>query len=158
MPLTFRPVAMDVEPAASLAAAMRAEMRVLYDDLDIDSSAMPAAGPSELGPPDGTFLVGYEDDGTPVCCGGVKGLGGGACEIKRMFIAPAARGRGYARVLLAALEDAARRLGYATARLDTGPRQPQAERIYRDSGYEPIGNFNANPIASFFGEKALSRR
>ncbi|HEX4689627.1 MAG TPA: GNAT family N-acetyltransferase [Solirubrobacteraceae bacterium] len=158
MPLTFRRVAMDVEPAASLAGAMRAEMRALYDDLDIDSSAMPAAGPGELGPPGGTFLVGYAEDGAPVCCGGVKGLGDDACEIKRMFVAPDARGRGHARELLAALEDAARRLGYETARLDTGPRQPQAERIYRDSGYEPIGNFNANPIASFFGEKALSRR
>jgi GNAT superfamily N-acetyltransferase len=158
VPLTFGPVAMDVEPAASLVGEMRAEMRALYDDLDIDSSAMPAAGPGELGPPDGTFLVGYEPDGTPVCCGGVKGLGGGACEIKRMFVAPEVRGRGYARVLLAALEDAARALGYEIARLDTGPRQPQAERIYRDSGYAPIGNFNANPVASFFGEKALSRR
>jgi GNAT superfamily N-acetyltransferase len=158
VPLTFRAVPMDVEPATSLAGAMRAEMRQLYDDLDIDSEAMPAAGPGELGPPDGTFLVGSEPDGTPVCCGGVKGLGGGACEIKRMFVAPDRRGRGYARELLAALEAAARELGYETARLDTGPRQPSAERIYRDSGYAPIGNFNANPIASFFGEKPLSRR
>jgi GNAT superfamily N-acetyltransferase len=158
MPLTFRRVAMDVEPAASLAGAMRAEMRALYDDLDIDSSAMPAAGPGELGPPGGTFIVGYAEDGTPVCCGGVKGLGDGACEIKRMFVAPDARGRGYARELLAALEDAARDLGHRTARLDTGARQPRAERIYRDSGYAPIANFNANPIASYFGEKPLRRR
>jgi GNAT superfamily N-acetyltransferase len=149
---------MDIEPAASLAGAMRAEMRGLYDDLDIDSSAMPPAGPGELGPPGGTFLVGFEPDGRAVCCGGVKDLGDGACEIKRMFVAPDARGRGYARELLAALEDAARALGYETARLDTGPRQPQAERIYRDSGYAPIANFNANPVASFFGEKPLSRR
>jgi GNAT superfamily N-acetyltransferase len=75
-----------------------------------------------------------------------------------MFVAPAARGRGYARELLAALEDAARALGHRIARLDTGARQPLAERIYRDSGYEPIGNFNGNPLATFFGEKALSRR
>jgi GNAT superfamily N-acetyltransferase len=149
---------MDTEPAASLADAMRAEIRALYDDLDIDSSAMPAAGPSHLGPPGGTFLVGYEPDGTPVCCGGVKSIGDGACEIKRMFVAPDARGRGYARELLAALEDAARALGYETARLDTGPRQPQAERMFRASGYAPIANFNANPVASFFGEKPLSRR
>jgi GNAT superfamily N-acetyltransferase len=158
VPLSFRAVAMDTEPAASLAGAMREEMRALYDDLDIDSPAMPAAGPSELGPPGGTFLVGYEPDGAPVCCGGVKDLGGGVCEIKRMFVAPAARGSGYARELLAALEDAARALGHRIARLDTGARQPLAERIYRDSGYEPIGNFNGNPLATFFGEKALSRR
>jgi GNAT superfamily N-acetyltransferase len=158
VPLRFRPVAIDVEPAAALVNAMRAEMRELYDDLDIDSASMPAAGPDELGPPRGTFIVGFEPGGTPVCCGGVKGLRDGACEIKRMFVAPEARGRGYARELLAALEGAARGLGYELARLDTGPRQPQAEGMYRRSGYEPIANFNANPVASFFGEKALSRR
>ncbi len=48
-----------------------------------------------------------------------------------------------------------RSLGYEVARLDTGPRQPHAERLYRDAGYAPIGNFNGNPIASFFGEKPL---
>ncbi len=148
MPLTFVPVAMDVEPAASLAGAMRAEMRALYDDLDIDSSAMPAAGPGELGPPDGTFLVGYEPDGTPVCCGGVKGLGGGACEIKRMFVAPEVRGRGYARELLAALEDAARALGYddrparhrpapAAGRADLPRQRVRADRqLQRQPGRE----------------------
>jgi hypothetical protein len=36
-----------------------------------------------------------------------------------------------------------------------GTRQPGAERMYRDSGYAPIANFNRNPVASFFGEKAL---
>jgi GNAT superfamily N-acetyltransferase len=155
MALTFRAVAMDVEPAASLAAAVREELRTMYDDLDVDRPDMPAAGPAELGPPRGTFLVGFTEDGEPVCCGGVKGLPDGACEIKRMYVAPEHRGRGVARELLAALEDAARSLGYATARLDTGPRQAHAERIYRESGYRPIGNFNANPIASFFGEKRL---
>lgn len=155
MSLTFRVVAMDVEPAASLVAAMRAEMRVLYDDLDIDAAGMPKAGPGELGPPTGNFLVGFDSEARPVCCGGVKGLPDGACEIKRMFVTPEDRGRGIARQLLSALEDAARSLGYGIARLDTGPRQLQAERIYRDSGYEPIGNFNRNPVATFFGEKSL---
>jgi GNAT superfamily N-acetyltransferase len=146
---------MDAEPAASLAAAMRAEMSQLYDDLDLDGAHMPAAGPRELGPPRGTFLVGFDARDEPICCGGVKELSDGTCEIKRMNVVPAARGRGVARALLAALEDAARALGYSRARLDTGPRQPHAERMYRESGYRPIANFNANPVASFFGEKAL---
>jgi GNAT superfamily N-acetyltransferase len=153
--LTFRPVAMEAEPAASLAAAMREEMRALYDDLDLDGAGMPAAGPRELGPPDGTFLVGFDEVGAPVCCGGVKRLPDGACEIKRMYVVPEARGRGAGRELLAALEEAARALGHTIARLDTGPRQPGAERMYRAAGYAPIANFNANPVASFFGEKRL---
>jgi GNAT superfamily N-acetyltransferase len=70
-------------------------------------------------------------------------------------VVPQARGRGLARELLAALEDEARSLGYELARLDTGPRQPHAERMYRAAGYAEIGNFNANPFASFWGEKRL---
>ena len=54
------------------------------------------------------------------------------------------------------VEDAARGLGYSVARLDTGPRQPGAERMYRNAGYHPIGNFNDNPVATFFGEKQLN--
>jgi GNAT superfamily N-acetyltransferase len=155
MPLTFRPCPFDAEPGASLVAAMRTEIEALYDDLDMDAPDMPAAGPGELGPPRGTFLVGYDGAGAAVCCGGVKGLEEGACELKRMYVRPEDRGRGVGRELLAALEQAARDLGYRVARLDTGDRQPAAEGLYRDAGYRPIGNFNANPIASFFGEKAL---
>jgi GNAT superfamily N-acetyltransferase len=148
-------VAIDAEPAASLVAAMRDEMREMYEDLDVDAAHMPAAGPRELGPPRGTFLVGFEADGRPICCGGIKALEQDACEIKRMYVLPDDRGRGVARQLLSALEEAARGLGFAIARLDTGPRQAHAERIYRAAGYRPIGNFNANPVASFFGEKRL---
>jgi GNAT superfamily N-acetyltransferase len=153
--LSFRAVPMEREPATSLVEAMRQEMAELYDGLVIDAPDMPTAGPGELGPPAGIFLVGSDEEGVPVCCGGVKGLGDGACEIKRMYVVPEARRSGRARELLLALEDAAGGLGYEIARLDTGPRQPHAERFYRDAGYAPIANFNGNPVASFFGEKAL---
>jgi hypothetical protein len=46
-------------------------------------------------------------------------------------------------------------MGYSVARLDTGPRQPRAQRLYERAGYAAIGNFNANPVATFFGEKQL---
>lgn len=156
MPLSLRPVALDEEPAASLVGAMRAEMSVLYEGLDLDEPQMPRAGPAELGPPDGLFLVGYDSARRPICGGGIKRLSDEACEIKRMYVIPDARGTGVGRELLAGLEDAARRLGYRVARLDTGPRQPEAERMYRRAGYRPISNFNANPVASFFGEKQLA--
>ena len=154
MKLSFRPVPLEDDPAAALASAMRAEMAALYDDLDIDSPDMPKAGPAELGPPGGIFLVG-SDSGRPVCCGGLKRLTDEACEIKRMYVTPEARGRGVGRHLLEALERTAKELGYRVTRLDTGPRQPGAERLYRRAGYRPIDNFNANPVASFFGEKVL---
>jgi GNAT superfamily N-acetyltransferase len=153
---SFRPAPLEEEPAASLVDAMRAEMADVYDRLDIDAEDMPKAGPGELGPPAGTFLVGFDSAGRAVCCGGVKRLEDGACEIKRMYVVPDARRSGVGRELLQALEDAARELGYRVVRLDTGPRQPSAERMYREAGYRPIDNFNRNPIASFFGEKVLS--
>ena len=153
--LTFRDVPMEAEPARSLAEAMRAEIAELYDGVDLTAPEMPKAGPRELGPPGGVFLVGFDPDDEPVCGGGLKRLDDEACEIKRMYVLPGARRSGVAGELLAALEDAARGLRYRRARLDTGPRQPHAERFYRAAGYRPIANFNGNPVASFFGEKDL---
>jgi GNAT superfamily N-acetyltransferase len=118
---------------------------------------MPKAGPGEPGPPGGTFLVGFDSAGRPVCGGGVKRLEDGACEIKRMYVVPEALWTGVGRELLSALDSAARELSYRIVRLDTGPWQPSAERMYRDAGYRPIENFNQNPIASFFGEKPLGQ-
>ena len=152
--LEFRLCRADEDPAAALVQGMRDEIAAIYDGLDLDGADMPKAGPGELGPPDGTFVVGFEDD-APVCCGGLKRLPDGACEIKKMFVAPDARGRGLARALLEELERRARDLGYTVARLDTGPRQVRAQRMYERAGYAQIENFNANPVATFFGEKAL---
>lgn len=156
MRLSFRVVPLEEEPAASLVAAMRAEIAEMYEGLDLAADHMPKAGPIELGPPSGLFLVGFDDSGRALCSGGVKRLSGQACEIKRMYVVPEARRLGLGSALLEALEDAARELGYTVARLDTGSRQPHAERMYRRAGYEPIGNFNGNPVASFFGEKRLT--
>jgi GNAT superfamily N-acetyltransferase len=152
--IEFRPAPFDDGDGARLAQAMRDEMAAVYDGLDMDSSKMPKAGAAELGPPHGTFLVGFQG-GEPICCGGVKRLDEDHCELKRMYVVPHARGRGVARRLLGALEHAAAELGYTVARLDTGPRQPAAQRLYESAGYAAIGNFNDNPVASFFGEKLL---
>lgn len=144
----------DAGPGGELAQAMRDEIAEIYSGLELDGPDMPKAGPAELSPPAGAFLVGLLE-GEPVCCGGVKRLPDGACEIKKMYVRPEARGQGVARALLYALEDEARRLGFEVARLDTGPRQPHARALYEAEGYRPIANFNANPVATFFGEKTL---
>jgi len=151
----FEPIPADRPPAADLIAAMVAEMATLYGPIDVPG--MPSATPADFAPPHGTFLVGFDDDGAPVCAGGVKRLDDDAAEIKRMYVVPAARGRGLARVLLAALEDAALDLGYTTVRLDTGALQPHAQALYESAGYRAIGNFNANPVAAYWGEKRLAR-
>jgi GNAT superfamily N-acetyltransferase len=152
--IEFRQGRVDSGDGGRLEAAMREEVGAMYAGLDLNAADMPKAGPDELNPPNGAFLVGYAD-GVAVCCGGIKRLDDQACEIKRMYVAPEGRGRGLGRVLLGALESHARALGYELARLDTGNKQPDAQHLYESAGYEPIANYNANPIATFFGEKRL---
>jgi GNAT superfamily N-acetyltransferase len=153
-PLRFIAAHVDRGDGARLAQAMRDEIAVLYDGLDLDGDRMPRAGAAELSPPAGAFVVGYAGD-QPVCCGGVKRLDERRCEIKKMYVVSEMRGRGVARALLHELERLARELGYATARLDTGPRQPRAQGLYEAEGYVAIEDFNGNPVACFWGEKPL---
>jgi GNAT superfamily N-acetyltransferase len=152
--ICFESARVDAGPGRKLVGAMRDEMAVMYDGLQLDSEAMPRAGQRELSPPGGDFILGWSD-GAVVCCGGVKRLDDRACEIKRMFVIPSRRGQGIARRLLHELEDRARGLGYELARLDTGPRQGGAQHMYESEGYRSIADFNANPVASFWGEKSL---
>jgi GNAT superfamily N-acetyltransferase len=154
--IEFRDGLIDAGDGAVLAQAMRDEMATLYD-LALDDPRMPKAGPAEMNPPNGQFIVGYSD-GVAVCCGGLKRLDAETCEIKRMYVVPEARGQGVARELLGALESCARGFGYKLARLDTGPKQPGAQHLYESAGYAPIANFNGNPVAIFFGEKPLRAR
>ena len=152
MDVDFHEVEASASPASELLAAMVAEMSELYGP--IDGPSMPSATPADFAAPHGAFLVGYLDS-APVCAGGIKRLDAETAEIKRMYVVPAARRRGLARVLLGALEEAARRRGYRIVRLDTGPLQPHAVALYASAGYTEIGNFNANPLAAYWGEKAL---
>ena len=118
------------------------------------SGEMPS--PAYFEPPDGIFLVAFED-GEPAGCGGVGRLDEAAGELRRMYVVPAQRGKGLGRALLQALEGAARDLGYRTLRLETGNEAPEALGLYTSSGYEPIpcwGPFASDPKSSCF-EKAL---
>jgi GNAT superfamily N-acetyltransferase len=147
-------VACDPEqlPASELLAEMAVELNDLYGSpsrLD-----RPALVPAELRPPAGTYVVGWEGQAA-VAGGGVRRFDEGVAEIKRMFVRPAARSRGVAGELLTALECAARSLGYRSVRLDTGPKQEHAERLYRRAGFAPVAAYNDNPFASFWGEKDL---
>jgi GNAT superfamily N-acetyltransferase len=155
--LRIETVPSDQPPATDLVDAMVAEVSAMYGPINVPGA--PTATPADLGPPGGAFVVVFDDEagdgGRAVAGGGLKRLDDEACEIKRMYVVPDARGRGLAKVLLEGLENEARRLGYRIARLDTGAQQPAAQRMYERAGYAPIGNFNANPFASFWGEKAL---
>lgn len=154
---TFRlvlvPTPAAASPARDLIDGMITDLEPLYGR--IDGADTPSASPEEMWAPSGTFLVGWDERGVPVCGGGVKRFGDGVAEIKRMYVVPDARSRGHARRLLTGLEDAARRLGYGTVRLDTGPRQPHAKVLYESAGYVEIPDYNGNPKATYWAEKTL---
>jgi GNAT superfamily N-acetyltransferase len=119
-----------------LSAEQQVEVRARYDGKGEPGRPPSAADISVV-------LVAREDDGTAVGCGALRELGPGVAEVKRMFVVPAARGRGVARAVLGALEDAARERGWTTLRLETGPRQPEAIGLYASAGYRPIDAFGA---------------
>jgi GNAT superfamily N-acetyltransferase len=94
-------------------------------------------------------------DGMPSGCGAFKRLDDQHIEIKRVYVAPEARGRGVAKAIVGRLEELAREAGYSVARLDTGNNQPEADALYRTLGYTEIADYNANPWASNWYQKSL---
>lgn len=150
--MEVRRIPSDAPDALALVAAMFAEIAALYGFGEDDAG--PSATPEDLGPPGGAFVALYEGDRV-VAGGGVKRLEEDVAEIKRMYVVPDRRGSGLSRALLAALEDAARDLGYERVRLDTGVHQHAALRLYRGAGYSDVDDYNNNPYASYWAEKRL---
>jgi GNAT superfamily N-acetyltransferase len=91
--------------------------------------------------PNGCFFV-ARLEGRPVACAGIcRCEGDRSAEIRRMYVVPDARRHGIARTLMSELERKARELGYSTLRLETGPEQPEAVRLYETSGFLTIPRF-----------------
>jgi GNAT superfamily N-acetyltransferase len=94
---------------------------------------------AEFAPPLGRFFVACAGDRL-VACAGWRAHGDDA-ELKRMYTAPAARGRGLARRMLATIEESARADGRKRVILETGDRQPEAIGLYESAGYRRIDDF-----------------
>lgn len=150
---------LDARPVATSDPTAAALLNSYAVELDAEGVGRPPERvetvATEYEEPDGVFLVVYEG-GEAVACGGVRALGDGVGEIKRMYVAPGARGRGVGARLLARLEDEARRLGHKRVRLDTAAPLAAAQALYRRAGYKEIGDYNGNSAAAHWFEKDLT--
>ena len=93
----------------------------------------------------------------PAGCGAIKEYEPGVMEVKRMFVPPAARGKGLASVVLKELESWAFELGYKKCILETGDIMPDAIALYKKNGYQSIPNYGqyVNVASSVCFEKRL---
>jgi GNAT superfamily N-acetyltransferase len=134
----IRRVRYDAMVAQALVAAAMSDLAERYEG-DGDETPVTAA---DFEPPAGAFLVAYLG-GEPVACAGWRSHGESdtVAELKRMYTLPAARGRGVASRILAAVEESARSCGRTRIILETGSRQPEAIKLYQSSGYECIEHF-----------------
>ena len=156
--LTAGLVAVAVEDPTSDAArfcldAYAAELDALLDT-GFDPARSRAVDPAGLAPPAGLLLV-ARLRGEPVACGALRLPPGEPAEIKRLWVAPSARGLGVARRVLAELEAHALRAGAHVVHLDTNRHLRAATALYRSAGYAEVAPFNDEPYAHHWFEKRL---
>jgi DNA-binding MarR family transcriptional regulator/ribosomal protein S18 acetylase RimI-like enzyme len=108
----------------------------------------------ELTEPAGLLLV-ARLHGEPIGCGALKLRGDVPFYIKRMWVAPEARGLGVGRRILSELEDHARRRGAEVVYLETNKTLREAASLYRSAGYVEVEPFNDEPYAHHWFEKRL---
>jgi GNAT superfamily N-acetyltransferase len=150
--IEFRPASLDAPVSLDLIEAVQQEYVVRYGTRDVSELAV-----AEFTPPQGIFVIGWDAD-QAVACGGVRLVTPDVGELKRMYVAPAARRRGIARAMLANLESQARTLGVTRLRLETGLHQPEALSLYASAGYvetEPFGPYAGAPLARHFARSLV---
>jgi GNAT superfamily N-acetyltransferase len=157
--LDIRLTGYDDADAQRLITEVQAEYVLRYggpDETPVD--------PAEFVAPQGIFVVGYAG-GAPVATGGWRRVvtedpdltrAGSRAEIKRMYVAESFRGLGFARAILALLEQAARTDGIDWLVLETGSLQPEAVALYRSSGYQDVpafGHYACAPMSLHLGKR-----
>lgn len=104
-----------------------------------------ASLPGDYAPPFGRLLLAKVDDDTAGCVA-LRRLSDAACEMKRLFVRPAFKGKGLGRKLATAIINEARGIGYIAIRLDTLASMTEAQALYRSLGFKPVQAYNPNPL------------
>lgn len=120
-----------------------------FQDFDAEVADLPGA----YAPPEGQMLLlRTTSDDALVGCVAVRPVpeASGTCEMKRLYVRPAARGSGLGRHLALAAMDEARQLGYSRICLDTLPTMHEAQTLYRSLGFEQVGTSTSDPPVLLF--------
>ena len=126
-------------------------------DTGFDPDGSLPANPDEMRPPSGVFLVATLRE-EPIGCGALKFHGDEPAELKRMWVAPSARGLGVGRRLLTELENRADEHHSRAIRLETNKALTEAVTMYRAAGYREVAAFNDEPYADHWFEKHLGKK
>lgn len=133
---------MDIRPARFADPEVQALVKEVLADLGARYGSSGDDTPialTDFDPPAGAFFVAADGDRLVGCAGWRRH--GPDAELKRMYSAPAARGRGLARRMLQVIEESAREAGLKRVILETGSKQPEAIGLYESSGYDRIEDF-----------------
>jgi GNAT superfamily N-acetyltransferase len=99
----------------------------------------------EYAAPRGAFIL-AEEQGQYLACIGIRQFSADNGEIKRLYVIPAARGRGLGRMLVERVIVVARQIGYRSLLLDTLPFMKDAQALYSSFGFQPTTAYRFNPI------------
>jgi GNAT superfamily N-acetyltransferase len=144
------------EDAAAVRRELAAYLDYIGDALDADGLDHDIAHwQDEYDGRRGALLLVVDAAEEVVGTAAVRVLEPGVAELKRMWLRPAARGRGLAQELLDKCLDEGRRLGCQTMRLDSQAKLAAAVRLYRTNGFREIPIYNDNPRADIWMERTL---
>ena len=133
----------DLADVAELFRAYAAELPV---DLALQGFEPELAGlPGDYAPPKGTLLIARGADAAALGCIGLRPLGDRICEMKRLYVQPAARQTGLGKALAGAVIEVARQRGYRDMKLDTLPQLTQAVSLYRSLGFALVPPYGDHP-------------
>ena len=134
----------ELEQARSLFEEYAAWLRV---DLCFQGFAAELAGlPGVYAPPRGRLLLAIDSSGQAAGCVALRPLEESVCEMKRLFVRPAFRGRGIGRTLAERVIAEAQSIGYATMKLDTLPKINAATRLYEILGFVRCEAYYNTPL------------
>jgi ribosomal protein S18 acetylase RimI-like enzyme len=137
--------AADLADAASLFRSYAASLPIdlAYQGFEAELAALPG----KYAPPSGALLLAHGQNGEALGCVALRAIEPqGCCEMKRLFVEPAARGLGLGKALVEAILNEAIELGYAEMRLDTLPSMQGALTLYDSFGFTPTKPYYDSPI------------